>query len=143
MPNLITPGRSAVCHRVLVADDQPDCVEVVCALLEWMGHVCHRASTGVDALASVRALEPDLVLLDLTLPDISGLDVARAVRRDVRRQPYLVAITGWEHPEHRTRTLKAGFDAHIVKPVDLVTLDAIVSATPRSVRCNPTLAIVR
>ena len=129
-------------RRILVVEDQPDCAEIVCDLLWLMGHECYSVSTGGHALEGVRAFSPDLVLLDLTLPDMSGLDVARAIRRGPQPQPYLVAMTGWSHPEDRYRTLAAGFDAHLVKPVSVATLEQIVSAT-RLRKTVPELAIVR
>jgi two-component system, sensor histidine kinase len=117
---------SAVQHaRVLVVDDYPDSAESVCTLLTLLGYDCQIACCGRDALAQAAAFDPAIVLLDIGLPDISGYEVARALRA---RNPslYIAAVTGWGQPDDRVRALAAGFDQHVLKPTDAATLKLIL-----------------
>jgi len=105
--------------RVLVTDDVPDSADSMVMLLRLWGHDAQVAYGGQAALEAVASHKPDLVLLDLDLPDISGLEVARRLRADARlRGIRLVALTGYGQREDRRRTQEAGFDEHLVKPVD-------------------------
>ncbi|HZY17720.1 MAG TPA: PAS domain S-box protein [Ramlibacter sp.] len=105
--------------RVLVADDSADAAETLAVLLELMGHETRTASGGRQAVDVVAAWEPQLVLLDLGMPDLDGCAACRAIRAlPLRRQPVVVALTGWGQDEDRRRTADAGFDGHLVKPVD-------------------------
>jgi len=105
--------------RVLIVDDYPDSAETSAMLLELFGHECRTAVTGQDALAQAASFDPDIVILDIGLPDISGYEVARALRAQARDRPlYLAAVTGWGQPEDRVRALAAGFDLHVLKPTD-------------------------
>jgi two-component system CheB/CheR fusion protein len=112
------------CKRVLVVDDHPDAAEVVSVLLTLMGHECATATSGNDALERAETFDPEVVLLDLELPDVSGFEVARELRRRVRgRGPlHIAAVTGSAHPEVRARTASAGFDQHLAKPASAAKL---------------------
>ena len=132
-------GKSA---RILVVDDDPESTLAMCALLEGMGHICRHVPKRAPVLEVLRSVGPDLALLDITVPDI-GLDIARVIRRHAPRQPYLVAMTRWNHPDHRELALAAGFDAHVVRPVNTATLERLVRAVPSSRPTAPMLAIVR
>ena len=104
--------------RVLIADDNTDAAESLQLWLEMSGHEVHTASTGPDALQAAESLLPQVALLDLGMPGMSGLDVARRIRE----APWganiiLVALTGWGQEEDRRRTKEAGFDHHLTKPV--------------------------
>jgi CheY-like chemotaxis protein len=115
--------------RVLVVDDQPDTAEMMCTLLEGWGFECRFASTGRNALALAAAFDPDVFLLDLGLPDISGYEVAQELRRGPRgKDLYLIAVSGWAREEDRKRALEAGFDVHLGKPVTPTAIRAIVNA---------------
>jgi CheY-like chemotaxis protein len=102
--------------HVLVVDDNEDTADSLAMLLRLSGHVVEVAYNGMCALARVRSRCPDVVLCDLGLPELSGFDFARAVRREQRRHPQLVAISGYSEPEDVQRSLEAGFDAHLAKP---------------------------
>jgi len=105
--------------RVLVVDDNVDGAEMLSVFLDLSGHVTRLAHSGREALALVEEFEPHVVFLDIGLPDMSGYDVARALRaRSSTLQPRLVAVTGWGAEEDRRRAQDAGFDDHLVKPVD-------------------------
>lgn len=114
-------------HRVLIVDDYPDAADVACTLLTMLGHECRSASNGREALEAARTLEPDIALLDIGLPDISGYEVANELRRAYAGKPlYLAAVTGWGSPADRVRAIAAGFDLHVLKPADGRTLRDIL-----------------
>jgi CheY-like chemotaxis protein len=108
-------------QRVLVVDDHPDTSEVLSILFQLLGHETRAVTRGSDALLATREFDPDLVVLDIGLPDISGYDVARALKSDHAR-PYLAAATGWGREQDRQRAHEAGFDHHVTKPLDLSTV---------------------
>jgi DNA-binding response OmpR family regulator len=113
-------------HRIVVVDDCVDMTELLSLLLTIQGHECVVAHSEADARVALRAHQPDLVFLDLSLPDGDGCELARAVRERSGRQPYLVALTGWGGAADRRRTRDAGFDRHVVKPMELSTIDEIL-----------------
>lgn len=93
------------------------------------GHETHTAHDGVEAMEAAARLQPDAILLDIGLPRLNGYEVARRIREqqgDAR--PVLVALTGWGQDEDRRRSEDAGFDAHMVKPVDDVALGRLLVA---------------
>lgn len=103
-------------YRILVVDDYPDTVEVVCTLLEVLGHEAHGASSGFEALAMVERLHPDIALIDLSMPLLDGYETAEQLRHRHGASPYLVALTGWGRPEDRIAARLSGFDEFVVKP---------------------------
>jgi CheY-like chemotaxis protein len=113
-------------HRILVVDDHPDAADASCMLLEMLGHDTQAATTGKTALATAETFHPDIVLLDIGLPDLSGYEVARALRSRHGREIYLVAITGWAQPEDRVKSIAAGIDQHIQKPANSDKIRAVI-----------------
>jgi DNA-binding response OmpR family regulator len=113
-------------RRILIVDDDLDTAELFGTLLTIHGHRCKWTGTGSDALAQAAEFCPHIVLVDLSLPDISGYDVARRLRAHAGPSIYLAAVTGWSSPDYRRRACDAGFDQHIVKPVDSETLRNLV-----------------
>jgi CheY-like chemotaxis protein len=116
-------------QRILVVDDNADAASSLAMLLELDGHATRVALSGMDALAAVADFAPDVVFLDIGLPDISGYEVARRVRAmpELRAMPRLVALTGWSREEDRRQAAEAGFDAHLVKPVDPARLGSVLN----------------
>lgn len=113
--------------RVLIVDDYPDSADAASLLLMLHGHDCRTATTGQGALDEAATFDPDVVILDIGLPDITGYEVARALRaREHGRPLYLAAVTGAGLPEDRAKAFAAGFDYHITKPADLKKLSLIV-----------------
>jgi len=104
--------------RVVVVEDQLDGREALAAYLERQGHDIRQAGTGQEGSDVAIASSPDVVLVDIGLPDIDGYEVARRLRERLGRRVQLVALTGYGQPQDRTRAEEAGFDAHLVKPVD-------------------------
>jgi CheY-like chemotaxis protein len=112
----------------MVVEDDPDASEILCVLLEILGHECKPAASGRDALELASELRPEVVLVDISLPDMSGYDVGRALRVDSQSEaPYLIALTGFCGHEHRARSFQAGFDEHLVKPIDRTQLGDVIS----------------
>ena len=104
--------------RVLIADDNIDAAESLQLWLEMAGHEVHTASTGPGALQAAESLQPEVALLDLGMPGMSGLDVARRIREAPwGARMILIALTGWGEEEDRQRTKEAGFNHHLTKPV--------------------------
>ena len=101
---------------VLVVDDNQDAADSMAEMLRQSGHKVDVAYTGMSALARVRACCPEIVLCDLGLPELSGYDFAKAMRRDCPHTIRLVAISGYAEPEDVRRSIESGFDAHIAKP---------------------------
>ena len=118
-------------RRVLVVDDNRDHVESLAQLLRAHGHDVRTAYDGATALAEAGRFRPHAVLLDLGMPDMDGLETARRLRTGPSTAPLpLVAITGWGQERDRLRTRDAGFDSHLVKPVDLAELEALMASAP-------------
>lgn len=116
-------------RRVLVVDDTIEVAELLGRLVEQLGHSVRIAYTGEEALRIGAEQRPELVLLDLSLPDLDGYEVARRIRTEpwgvhVR----LVAVTGWGDPADGRPDLEAGFDRTVPKPVRLETLRSLVES---------------
>ena len=114
-------------RRVLVVDDNHDAADALAMLLQAMGAEVSTAYDGPDALREARRWHPSVIFLDLGMPGMDGFAVASEIRRDpALRDVALVALTGWGQQSVRQRTDAAGFDAHLVKPVDADTLAAVL-----------------
>ena len=110
---------SSTRRRILVADDNKDAAESLAMLLEMAGHEVRVAHLGRAALSLAQVFRPDTALLDIGMPDISGYEVARALRAEPwAANILLVALTGWGQESDRRRALEAGFDHHLIKPID-------------------------
>lgn len=118
-----TPSR-----RILVADDMTDCAESLALLPRMTGNAVETAHDGLAAVEIAERFRPEVVLLDIGMPKLNGYDACRRIREQPwGRNMVLVALTGWGTEEDRRRTEEAGFDAHLVKPVDPDTLTTLLS----------------
>ena len=118
-------------RRVLVADDNPDSAETLAMVLRARGHEVHVVADGEAAVEAVKALAPEVALLDIGMPRLTGYEAAERIRREPwGRRTFLVALTGWGQEQDQHRAHAAGFDVHLTKPVDLDTLAALVSRAP-------------
>jgi CheY-like chemotaxis protein len=116
--------------NVVVIEDNADITATLTLLLERMGHHVTAARAGEDGVRLIETQKPDVVLCDLGLPGIDGIEVGRLVRRlELERQPLLVALTGWGREADLKRTKEAGFDDHLVKPVKAERLRVILRNT--------------
>ncbi|HZM33079.1 MAG TPA: ATP-binding protein [Burkholderiales bacterium] len=123
------PAYSGAVRRVLVVDDVPDNVDSLAALLRNDGNIVETAADGLEAVAKAERFKPDLILLDLGLPNLNGFEACQLIRR----KPWgkgivIVALTGWGQDEDRRRSLGAGFDAHLVKPVPYGALREVLAS---------------
>jgi two-component system, chemotaxis family, CheB/CheR fusion protein len=117
-------------RRVLIVDDNRDAATSLALLLRRAGHEIRTAFDGLEAVEVGNTFRPDVVLLDIGLPKLNGYDVARTMRLQAwGAAAILVALTGWGQDEDRRRSAEAGFDAHIVKPIDLAVLNEILSTS--------------
>ena len=120
-------GRPPSARSVLLVEDSDDVREALAELLELSGHRVAAVAGGREALARAAALAPEVVLIDLGLPDLSGLEVARRLRTELGPAPFLVALTGAARDSDRQAALEAGFDLHVPKPVDPLDLERLVA----------------
>jgi signal transduction histidine kinase len=113
--------------RILVVDDNQDAADTLAELFGLDGHSTEVAYTGREAIARATATRPDVVLLDVGLPDMTGFEVASRLR-SILKSTQLVAVTGYGQSEDVRRASSAGFDAHVIKPVDFERLAQIIAA---------------
>jgi signal transduction histidine kinase len=110
-------------RNILIADDNQDALESLALMLRLEGHEVHCASDGEEALALAGLRKPEIVVLDVGMPKLDGCEVARRIRAESwGRNAVLVALTGWGQDADRKRSREAGFDMHLVKPVDPATI---------------------
>jgi PAS domain S-box-containing protein len=115
-------------RRVLVADDNRDGAAMMADLLELLGSEVHVAYDGIEAVETADRVRPDLVLMDVGMPRLNGLDAARMIReRPWGRRVRIVALTGWGQDGDRERSRAAGCDAHLVKPVNIPELEKLLA----------------
>src|SRR5262245_5808918 len=105
--------------RILVVDDYSDAAMITTELLTMLGHTCRYALDAAEALEVAVELQPDVAILDIGMPEISGLELAPKLRAAVHGPLTIAALTGWGQAEDRARSLAAGIDLHIVKPASL------------------------
>jgi CheY-like chemotaxis protein len=107
--------------RIVVADDDHDTVNTLLAILRDEGHTAHGVYTGKDVLPALHAIKPDVIILDIAIPGISGYAVAEFVRQSFLpfRRPLMIAVSGvWTEMPDRAIARQVGFDHHLVKPCD-------------------------
>jgi CheY-like chemotaxis protein len=130
MPAADQSGKAtAVKRRVLVADDNADSALSLAMILKFMGHETQTAHDGLTALELAETFRPEVAILDLGMPRLNGYELCHRIRQ----QPWgksmlLVALTGWGQEDDRRRTQEAGFDHHIVKPIDTATLQRLLAS---------------
>ena len=110
-----------------MVDDNADAADSLAALLQLDGHRVRAVYSAAEALAAVRSAKPAIVLLDIGLPEMDGYQVAREIRATTHGIR-LIALTGYGQAEDIARTRAAGFDAHLVKPVDFEALERAIGA---------------
>ena len=114
--------------RLLVVDDNVDAAESAAMLLRIAGHQVHLAHTGPNALEAALGYHPDVVLLDIGLPEMNGYEVASRLRQHAEsRDMALIAVSGYGHESDRDRSEQAGFDHYMVKPIDWPKLEELLA----------------
>jgi CheY-like chemotaxis protein len=116
--------------RILVVDDNRDTATACALLLRTLGHEIKTAYDGLAALDTARSFRPHVLFLDIGLPGMNGYDVVRTLRDEGFQNETIIAVSGYGQPDDRRRSEEAGFDDHLVKPVD----QAAILLTLRNVR---------
>ena len=130
--NTTAAGEAGASLCILIVDDNQDAADSLGALLGLMGNEVHIAYDGQQAIEMAAAVLPNIVLMDIGLPKLNGYEAARQMRTlDTLQDCLLVALTGWGQGEDRRRSREAGFDHHLVKPVALDDLQAILAHPTR------------
>jgi CheY-like chemotaxis protein len=115
--------------KVLVVDDNRDAADSLGILLRCLGIEVHVAHDAPSALEAMRIFSPAIVLLDLGMPGMDGYELARRIRQQRKfKDVLLIALTGWGQPEDRRRTMEAGIDHHLVKPVEIDALQSLLAS---------------
>jgi CheY-like chemotaxis protein len=115
--------------RVLVADDERDQVTTLAALMIDDGHEVREVYRGSEIVRMVRDFDPDVALIDISMPGMNGYDAAREIRQEFGKvRPMLIAITGWKQSSDRILARLAGFDHHMPKPFDPSALLQLIAA---------------
>ncbi|HVF16174.1 MAG TPA: response regulator, partial [Steroidobacteraceae bacterium] len=114
-------------RKILVVDDNADAATSLALLLEFGGAEVKTAADGAEAIEVAHAFGPELILMDVGMPNIDGLEATRRIRQlPFGKQMRIVAVTGWGQSADREKTKAAGFDAHLVKPVSAEELQRIL-----------------
>jgi PAS domain S-box-containing protein len=130
-------------RRILVADDNRDAVRILTMLLRTLGQEVHTAFDGDEALERAGTLHPDIILLDIGMPRLSGYEVARRIRGEGwGKDVMLVALTGWGQDQDRRRSAESGFDRHLIKPISAQALSELLETGGRVSRGGPALRLV-
>ncbi len=127
----LAAGIERMVRRILIADDNNDALESLATLLQLSGHEVYTATNGGTALQCAERQRPEVALLDIGMPILDGYEVAKRIRQQPWGQRItLVALTGWGQDSDRRRSREAGFDSHLVKPLDLETLTDLLARLP-------------
>jgi CheY-like chemotaxis protein/anti-sigma regulatory factor (Ser/Thr protein kinase) len=129
--------------RILLVEDSRDNRESVAALLRLKGHHVLVAEDGLRGLAAIKTAQPEIALIDLGLPGLDGLQVARQARGEQGPRPYLIALTGYGSDGDRRQAEAAGFDAFLVKPFDVAKFEAAARAAESKLAADPAIERVR
>jgi len=136
--NLARTSRDPGGLRILVVDGNTDSALTLVMVIRMRRHEAHVAFDGPTALRRAREVNPDVVLLDLGLPLMHGHDVARQIKGDPSaKAPFIIAVTGRGSPEDRRRSLEAGVDLHLIKPVDPDYLLRVLERFSRVLQATP------
>jgi len=126
-----TPAAVSGPRHVLVVDDNRDAADSLAEMLRVLGHRVDTQYCGSDALAAVAVGHPQVIFMDIGMPGLDGYETARAIREAARGgEVFIVAVTGWGGDADRQRSRAAGFDRHLVKPVQPADLLALLESMP-------------
>jgi PAS domain S-box-containing protein len=126
-------------HRILVVDDNADSATSLAMLLKFKGYETRTAQDGAEGMQRAAEFQPDLILLDIGMPKINGYEVCRRIREESWGKPIrIVALTGWGQDEDKRRSAEAGFNGHLVKPVEPAALDRLLTELEAPTAAPPT-----
>jgi CheY-like chemotaxis protein len=128
---LTTQPNSSSQRRILVADDNQDAADTLAMILKVIGNDVRTANDGLQAVNTAADFQPSVILLDIGMPELNGYEACQRIRQ----QPWgkniiLIALTGWGQDEDKRRSEEAGFDHHLVKPVDPLVLEKLLATLP-------------
>jgi CheY-like chemotaxis protein len=142
-PDKTTPANGK--RRVLVVDDFPESAQLLARLLRQDGNDVRVALDGLEAVATAEQFRPDIVLLDIAMPNLNGYEAATKIRQQPWGQKaILVALTGWGHQQDRGRAKEVGFDVHLTKPVNYQAIAKLLNELSGDTRLTegPTAQVV-
>jgi CheY-like chemotaxis protein len=113
-------------ERILVVDDEQDAADGLVRLITAMGCEARAAYSGREAIGTLAAFRPDMILIDIGMPYMDGYALASRIRQAVRAEAILVAVTGWSRTEDKNRAYEAGFDLHVAKPMSAAKLQELL-----------------
>jgi CheY-like chemotaxis protein len=126
--NPATPANTPAKKRVLVVDDNRDSAKTLAMLLKMTGYETQTAADGASAIETTTSFKPEIILLDIGLPDMSGYEVCKQLRQQpLDPRPKIVAVTGWSADDVQDRGGDDCFDGHLAKPVDFKTLQGLIA----------------
>jgi CheY-like chemotaxis protein len=128
-PNSSSPAHNgaAIPYRILIVEDNPDVAHSLAQLLKILGHTVSIAYDGKTALETALTFQPEVVLVDIGLPDMDGYEVAKRLRQSPVSTAKLIALSGYGQTEDKRQAQTAGFDKHLTKPVGVQALQKILS----------------
>ncbi len=115
-------------YRILVVDDNVAAAEGLRELLRYKGHAAESHFDGKDAVGAVRKFNPDIVILDIGLPEISGYEVAAQLREEMPPKLIIIALTGYGQEEDKIKARNAGFNHHLTKPIGISDIEKILNS---------------
>jgi PAS domain S-box-containing protein len=122
-------GEAQARRRILIADDNPDVVEALKIMLETLGHEVESAHDGLEAVEKAGKFLPEIVVLDVGMPKLNGYSAARRIREQPwGKEMVLIAVTGWGTEDNKRQSAEAGFDVHLVKPVDPISFGNLIDS---------------
>jgi signal transduction histidine kinase len=128
-PSQRSSGRPTNCRAVII-DDNQDAAETMSLVIEQLGGAARTADNALSGLKAVREFEPDVVFLDISMPDVDGYEACRRIRSEnPDRNVVIVALTGWAQDQEKQRALDAGFDAYLIKPVEPAVFEELLAGT--------------
>jgi CheY-like chemotaxis protein len=118
------PDDSGARRRVLVVDDNVDSAQSLATMLKILGHESRVVHDGLAAVAAAAEFAPEIIVMDVGMPKLNGFEACRRIRAETRegKGPFIIALTGWSQEEDRFRCQEAGFNMHLVKPIEMHTL---------------------
>jgi CheY-like chemotaxis protein len=129
--------RSNRARRVLIADDNPEAAQRLAMLLDLMGHATCVVNDGRGAIDAVQSFAPDFVFMDLGMPELDGLEAARRIRAlGLSQQPRIIAVSGHARPGELDLSQSAGMDYHVIKPISMQTLQALIDGNHNGTRLH-------
>ena len=120
--------------RVMLVDDDASVANSMGSLVRSLGHQVQVVRRAADALDAMRQFEPELLLVDICMPGMSGFELAESIRREIGADVMLAAMTGYDDDDFHVRSLASGFDRHLTKPVSVETLEEILGNLARQPR---------